>query len=393
MREEALIRRIQNISDSYDFQKPLAIYLKEYFRVHPKMGARDRRETREWCFNLMRIGENLPELEFSQRLAVACYLCSQKSYPSLSYLLATHSPFIESELELPIQKKMENVSFRFSGFSPEKIFPMFSELSTEIDSNDWYISFLKKPSVFIRMRKNFAETVKKELNKKGIVFRTVENPSALMFDQDTGLDKLESYSKGYFEIQDLSSQQSSSFFQPKSKEIWWDACAGSGGKSLALTEEDRSIKIIATDSRENILMSYKERMNKTRFTNFETKIADVSKPLVNFAGNFDGIIADVPCSGSGTWSRSPEWLKKDLKSSLKEHYVPLQRKIIMNLFQYLKPEHPLIYITCSVFSAENEENIDFFLKNLPLRLEKSAYLEGYRSEGDTLFAARLIRIS
>jgi len=66
-----------------------------------------------------------------------------------------------------------------------------------------------------------------------------------------------------------------------------------------------------------------------------------------------------------------------------------QQGIARNVVKYLKPGKPLIYITCSVFKAENEEIVDFMVKELGLKLEKQAVLKGYGEKADTMFVARL----
>jgi len=58
--------------------------------------------------------------------------------------------------------------------------------------------------------------------------------------------------------------------------------------------------------------------------------------------------------------------------------------------RYLKPGKPLIYITCSAFKAENEDVVDFIIKELGLKLEKQTVLEGYENKADTMFVARLM---
>ena len=67
MRENILYDRVKNLILAYDFAKPFAIYLKEFFRANRQMGARDRRETRDFCFNYLRIGKNLPQENFINR--------------------------------------------------------------------------------------------------------------------------------------------------------------------------------------------------------------------------------------------------------------------------------------------------------------------------------------
>ena len=393
MREESLIRKVKAITEGYTFTQPFANYLKEHFKNHPEMGARDRRETRGWSFNLLRIGNNLMELPFENRLSAACFLCSNDIYPSLSYLLKNYSAFQEGDLKKPLDVKINIVQEKYSSFMPDKIFQMVEHLTPQIPKKEWFLSFLKKPKVWIRIRKNFRDDIIDELKEKNISFTPDDDPLILSFEPDVSLDKTIAYQKGFFEVQDKFSQLTREYFQPKANEYWWDACAGAGGKSLLLNEETANIRIFATDIRENILKTYVERMKKSGYPASETNILDLSSPLTNFSGkNFDGIITDVPCSGSGTWSRSPEWLLEIPDKKLAEHYIPLQRKIVSNVIPYLKAGFPLIYITCSVFKNENEENIEYFVNNLPLKLEKTAYLHGYEFRGDTLFIARFNKI-
>ena len=393
MREQRLIQKVKWLVEDYSFNQPFSIYLREHFRKHPEMGARDRRETRGWSFNLFRIGPNLIDLSFEKRLSIACFLCSNTIYPSLSYLLKTHSEFSETDLIKPLEQKIQIVQEKFPSFKTDTIFQMADFLSPQIESKELFLSFLHKPKVWIRIRKKYREDILKELKEKTISYSSDDDPLIFSFPADVSLEKTDAYQKGFFEIQDKFSQLTKQFFQPKPNEYWWDACAGAGGKSLLLIEESSDLKIFATDIRENILNNYKERLRKSGFKFSETEVLDISMPLMNLSDRkFDGIITDVPCSGSGTWSRSPEWLQNDIDKRLTEHFIPLQRKIVTNVLPYLKEGFPLIFITCSVFKKENEENIEFFIKNLPLKLEKSAYLEGYKSGGDTLFVARLSKI-
>jgi 16S rRNA (cytosine967-C5)-methyltransferase len=391
MREDALIRRVNEIIEDFSFEEPLAIYLKKYFRRHPKMGARDRRDTREWAYNYFRIGKNLADENFEIRLAVACFLCSQRLSNELQYLIDRYLQFNANDIERDIAEKLIIVRKKFPAFSTKLIFQMYELLSPEIDSEKWALSFLEKPRVWIRIRNSFRNKIIDELKGKAISFLEDDDSFILSFDPAVPLEKTESFSRGFFEIQDKSSQCTKQFFNPKQGDHWWDACAGSGGKSLLLIEECPEIKIYATDVRSSILENYSARVEKTGFKAFRTQVIDLTKSSLITGEGFQGIIADVPCSGSGTWSRSPEWLNRNIEGRVENFFVPLQRKIISSVIPLLEKGSPLIYITCSVFEKENEENIHFFLEHFPLKLEKSTYLKGYESRSDTLFIARFIK--
>ena len=149
-----------------------------------------------------------------------------------------------------------------------------------------------------------------------------------------------------------------------------------------------------SDIRESILANLKKRFQKAGIKNFKSFVADLTgSPFTpgthrDLHPPFDLIIADVPCSGSGTWSRTPEQLCFfDLKKI--NEYTNLQRRIISNIIKCLRPGGYLLYITCSVFKMENEVITDFIQKEFHLQLIKMELLKGYTLKADTLFAALL----
>jgi 16S rRNA (cytosine967-C5)-methyltransferase len=389
MREERLIARVKHLISDYKYDKPFALYLSSFFREHREMGGRDRRETRELCFNFFRIGSCLDKLPFENRLGVAVFLCCNELTPGLLFSIQKHTELPTVEVSKKVEEKIEIVRQVYPSFNTEDIFPFCDHISSSIDRKKWCISFLHKPRVWVRIRKGFSNAVINEFRERKISFEMI-NDQTLSLMQGVKLEDTVSREKGYFEIQDRSSQQTVEFFKAGKRESWWDACAGSGGKSLLLAESVPEVKIFATDVRQEILENYKRRLRKSGFESFETSVCDVTKMDTCTGGKmFDGIIADVPCSGSGTWAGSPEWLVK--KQDVKNRFIPFQREIVKNALKSLKPERPLVYITCSVFVEENEENVRFFTDNLPLKLEKSSYIEGYTDGASTLFAARFIK--
>jgi 16S rRNA (cytosine967-C5)-methyltransferase len=351
MREERNLDRVKFLIEQYNYDEPFSSYLSKFFRAHKEMGARDRRETREFCYTYFRIGKAILESPFEKRLNLACYLCNPEESQTINFLYKKNGIFELPLASLSLEEKIEVAKNIFPHFRIEDVFPMHAHLSSSLRNLNWYLSFLRKPSVWIRIRKSKEKNVIEELNEKKMPF-TIYETGIISFEGGTKLEETNSWQNGYFEIQDYNSQQTGKFYSPSKDEQWWDLCAGSGGKSLLLLEHEKRIKLFATDIRESILKNYSERMNRNAFTNFVTEVVDLSKQIYKSNIQFDGIIADVPCTGSGTWSRSPEFLCKDFNISILNDFVSTQREIVKNSIDNLKSGKPLIYITCSAFAAE-----------------------------------------
>jgi len=244
------------------------------------------------------------------------------------------------------------------------------------------------------VRNEYQNEVGKELYEKDIAFeKNAEEPNAWSVKQSTALDQLDSFVKGYFEIQDLSSQKTIRYIMPAPNEYWWDACAGAGGKSLMMAAHEPGIKLFCTDARETVLKNLEHRFHKAGVYNYSTKMLDLtSGPKPRMKDIFDGIVADVPCSGSGTWARTPEWLTY-FDSKQLEKFKNIQRQIVSSVVNFLPDNKPFVYITCSVFKEENEGNTAWIAENLSLKLQTQSYIEGATKGADTMFVARFIRSS
>jgi 16S rRNA (cytosine967-C5)-methyltransferase len=156
-----------------------------------------------------------------------------------------------------------------------------------------------------------------------------------------------------------------------------------------MADAEPMLKILGTDSRSSILKNFEERFKKIGIKNFETMQVDFTTDIPTLPAP-DCILADVPCTGSGTWARTPEWLSMFNESSI-DRFAILQRKITSNLTKLLRSGAYFVYITCSVFKEENETNIEWIEKNTELVLQKSGYIEGAEKGADTLFAARFMK--
>lgn len=193
-------------------------------------------------------------------------------------------------------------------------------------------------------------------------------------------------------VQDLSSQQIAAYLEriPVSRFDTfsvWDCCAASGGKSILAWDVLPPFKLMVSDVRESILHNLVKRFANAGIQSYQQQVIDLTQ---NQSANkkYQLIIADVPCSGSGTWGRTPEYLLHFREQEL-EGYTNRQATILAQVMPALAPGGYLLYITCSVFRCENEERVNWLVNQYPLQVIHSGIIAGYTQGADTLFAALL----
>jgi 16S rRNA (cytosine967-C5)-methyltransferase len=148
-----------------------------------------------------------------------------------------------------------------------------------------------------------------------------------------------------------------------------------------------NISLTVSDIRPSIIANLKKRFREAGIGNYSSVVADITKNN-NFKQDcFDLVIADVPCTGSGTWSRTPEQLFYFEDNKIEE-YASLQRKILENISTGVKKGGYLLYITCSVFQKENEQQVAF-LSQKGFEVLRQEVMTGYTVRADTMFAALL----
>src|SRR5690606_18686695 len=135
--------------------------------------------------------------------------------------------------------------------------------------------------------------------------------------------------------------------------------------------------LLVSDTRRSILRNLDERFDAAGIKSYRQKIMDLTHDATAVLGDerFDGIILDAPCSGSGTWGRTPEMLSAFDSRSI-GHFAALQRQLAAQVIKHLKPGKPLIYITCSVFAEENEGVVRHLQDVYGLDVEQAGLLPG-----------------
>ncbi len=372
-----------SIISSYNGIEPFHLFLKKYFSLNRKHGSKDRKIISALCYNYFRLGYGVSaDVDQDERFLLSMFLCENR----LLSLLKFFKPEWNASILLPLRDKLKIVEKEFNA---EKIFPFLDESGNEINFHQFNLSFLIQPKLFIRTRPGFKGSVVSKIKKAGLLFEDLGENCISFFNNENVSDVIKADCEAV--VQDYNSQKTLNFLKSfaqvnKTEILIWDCCAGSGGKSILAFDLFNSINLTVTDKRKNILKNLKLRFGKAGIAKYRLAIADLENLSAGFEGLFDIIIADVPCSGSGTWARTPEQLLFFPKNEI-EKYALLQKKIIENAITHLKNNGHILYITCSVFKKENEENATFFKEKYHLSLLGSEYLKGYEIQADTLFVA------
>ena len=382
-----------SILDAYSYREPFTFFLKKYFRKFKKFGSRDRKIIADLCFGYFRIGQSALNYSVQDQLIIGYYLTHQFD----TGYLEMFSPSLSSSIDREIADKIKLLNTQYPDFDYHKIFPCQDQLSTGIDKDLFAINHIKKPAFFIRVRPGKKDKVLEVLAKNVVKFQSVTDSCLKLFG-NVNIEELLDIDSDCV-VQDYGSQQTFDVLTgvafPKYLSIW-DACAGSGGKSIMARDIFPQAKLYVSDIREDILEELEYRFKLAHIVPEKVFCTDLQHPLSSQVsisnlpnGGVDMIIADVPCTGSGTWGRSPEWLRS-FDETLIDSYRQRQTSIVSRLPEQLKPGGYLLYITCSVFYQENESLVDFIQQTTKLKLVKQELVSGTNSESDTLFTALFI---
>jgi 16S rRNA (cytosine967-C5)-methyltransferase len=393
----------------YNGSQPFGSFIKQFFSQHKKYGSKDRKNISHLCYAFFRLGKALPQLAAEERILTGLFLSSTEPNELLQHL----RPDWNDKTQLPLAEKIQLVTINHSPFTIHDLFPWKNEISTDINYELFCASFLTQPDLFLRLRPGKEAVVKNKLQQADIAFREM-NPSCLALPNASKIDPVIEIDREAV-VQDYSSQrigelmefinnsQSASTHSTSLRALSanssdpstslrrvWDACAASGGKSILANDIFPRIDLTVSDVRKSILINLEKRFAIAGIKHYHSFIADLSTPTLlrqGFGGQaFDIIITDVPCSGSGTWSRTPEQLYYFDPQQI-DRYSALQKKIVQQVIPHLKPGGFLLYCTCSVFKKENEEVVEYIQEQHSLQLLKKELLTGYNQKADTLFGA------
>lgn len=381
MKQWSYLNTAAQILQDYSGEQPFASFLKKYFGLHKKHGSRDRKQIAHLCYCYFRLGKAIRDRPVEERILLGLFFCSTQPNEVLEKLRPEWNE--STGLDDAEKQRAAGVEFLF-----DEMMPWAGRMSDTLDTASYCRSFFIQPDLFIRLRPGKEQNVIGKLEKAGLSFRSV-SATCLALPINTRIGEVLALDAEVV-VQDHNSQRVGEFFPVMSPDASaWDCCAASGGKSIMLHDRYPQVDLWVSDIRESIIANLRKRFREAGITRYKSFVADLSRSGVSQRmPPTDLVIADLPCTGSGTWGRTPEQLFYFEERKIGE-YADLQKKIIAQALAFLKPGGHLLYITCSVFSQENEDVVAFMRERFPLNLIRQELLQGYRIKADTLFAALL----
>jgi 16S rRNA (cytosine967-C5)-methyltransferase len=190
-----------------------------------------------------------------------------------------------------------------------------------------------------------------------------EYPQAVRLKDAAAVRELPGYEQGWFSVQDESGMRVAAALGPQPGESVLDLCAAPGGKSTHLAElMGGRGRVVACDIDAGRLQTVAELARRLGVTIIETHLIDKGgRPP---PGPFDRALVDVPCSNTGVLGRRPE-VRWRLRPEDLKHLVPLQRRLLRQAIDRVRPGGAVVYATCSIEPEENRGVVDVVLKEVP----------------------------
>jgi len=331
-----------------------------------RFGSRDRRLYRELIYTAVRYLPWIePKLDSDPQLAaeMTAWLAADTN--------DTHA--FRSAVTAGWQPCPESVEARsrILGETSARLLPGWvEEENPQVFEPDEMDALHRRGPVWLRLQRDDLTDVREELEGDGWHL----HPSDVLPDAvearhparpEADLTRSRSWNRGGFEIQDLGSQMVLASVGIERGERWIDACAGAGGKTLQLARiVGSSGRVHAWDPRRSALDELERRRARARVRHIRILDSEPHPGPPNHPHEFDGVLVDAPCSGSGTWRRAPHLKWATRPADLARH-AERQKALLRNFARLVRPGGLLVYATCSLAQSENEAVASTFLQDTP----------------------------
>jgi len=354
---------------------PADAQMERYFRAHPQLGVRDRGYVAETVYACLRrrrslaclaTGSDDPEARAEAIVAAALItlqgvsgrVLAESGYSGNATALVERARTLDRN-QLPLGAQLDLPDWLL-----ERLLAQYGP-----DETRALTAALNQPAT-LDLRVNTLKAARDDaatcLAEEGFpVEATPFSPTGLRRRERAPLFNTRCFKDGLIEVQDEGSQLLSLLVEPRRNEMVVDFCAGAGGKTLHLaTLMANTGSVYAFDVSARRLERLKPRLRRAGLHNVRSVVIAHERDarVLRLAGKIDRVLVDAPCSGTGTLRRNPDikWRAIDV-----EKLVATQRAILAAASTLVKPGGRLVYATCSLLRAENEDVIADFLAGHP----------------------------
>lgn len=300
----------------------------------------------------------------------AVKLAKKKGFQHLSsFINGVLRNLVRQQAAISFPQKTENrVAFYSVTYSvPEWLVKQMLRWYPEDMVEDMLRTFLMEAPLTVRVNqiRSTREAVRKALEQEGI---QTENgyytENTLRISGINYMNRVKPFRQGLMTVQDESSVLQGCLLMPQAGDRILDVCAAPGGKSLYAAEQlylaSPSLPgcVTARDISEKKVDRILENAERMNLTNLRAEVWDALEFDKQYENQADIVIADVPCSGLGVVGRKAD-IKYRLHPEQLEELVRLQREILTAVIPYVRPGGRLLYSTCTVNPAENEEQVQW----------------------------------
>ena len=329
--------------------------ISEVFAANRSFGSRDRKLYRELIYTTLRFlpwVEPLLDTDPERAAKIVAWLASD--------LPATRAYRAELCRDWPSCPPKVAAKAAQLGADPGTLLPAWfarhcppAALSPNLDT------LHTRASLWLRLHTSDGDRVLGEFSSLEWKWRRAEVlPSAVELLAEADVTKAAAWSAGLFEVQDLGSQLILAKAGIAPGGHWLDACAGAGGKTLQLASLlGPAGRVDAFDIRPSALKELSIRATRARQSN----ITILSAPPT---ASYDGVLVDAPCTGTGTWRRSPH-LKWTTSAGDVAKAAERQLALLGQFSSRVKTGGRLVYATCSLSRLENDDVAAAFLAAHP----------------------------
>lgn len=376
------------------FERPADTVLAEFFRQNRRLGSHDRQFIGDTVFNILRhkrLLETIVPQPDSRRLVLAslskfqgieldAFEASDRTWLNeVIHASTSHlPPAVRASLPDWLWQNLE------SQFGAQRALRLASSL-------------LQPAPLDLRVNTLLAtrNDVVDALIRDGITARTTRySPLGVRLEGKPAVNQTALYLSGAIEVQDEGSQLLGLLVAPARRQMVVDFCAGAGGKTLLLGAMMRDQgRLYAFDVSDKRLETLKQRALRAKLTCVHPQLVGSERDprIARLVEKIDRVLVDAPCSGLGTLRRSPDLKWRQSPSSIGE-WTSWQTRILEAASKLVKPGGRIVYATCSLLAAENEQIVEGFLEAQNGRFCLTDWQSVLAAQGIQLDGGRYFRV-